>query len=713
MQGSVNLFGQIVLFSAIPLILVLFAQLPPRRAVIAATIISWLFLPNAGYSLPGLPDYTKTSATTVGALLGAILFDFPRVVQFRPKWYDLPIFLWCAGYVLTSLSNDLGFYDGLSGAVKVAILWGIPYFLGRIYLSDLEGLRDLAFGIVLGAAVYAPLCLWENRMSPTLNLYCYGVNSYYEHVRFGFGYRPIVFMTTGLEVGVWMGAGTVCSYAFWRSGAIPRLWGFKFVWFVAAISISTLLTKSVGAIILAVIGVAMIELIRRTKRSAILWILILTPPIYMTVRTTGLWDGQSLVALTAEYLPERINSVEVRINSENMLATKALERPILGWGGYSRNFVTNKQGRALAITDGYWILILGMQGLFGLSAMTASFLIPQILFFRRIPGPLWSRPEVAGAVALCLQIGLYMIDNLSNAMPNPAYAIALGGLAGLSVAGLPSSRHDAAQRLTEAEALKEIDQPEAAEAVFAQAIESYIAAGPETRKNPKALAEIAYAYEALADLYASSLERPVDAELSLLRAIEIHELLAAADPERSEGYERLAVDLEHLGRLQSAQGRFAEAESTWSRALEFRQALATHFPGEARWTKVWAESLNDLAWMLACRADPKSARTAVDFAARAIELEPTRSGFLNTLGLASYHAGDYPTADAALRRSVELGDGGTGYDHYLLAMTSARLGNMDQALESFEHANAWTQSNAPDHPVLAQLRDQAAALLHA
>jgi hypothetical protein len=48
-----------------------------------------------------------------------------------------------------------------------------------------------------------------------------------------------------------------------------------------------------------------------------------------------------------------------------------------------------------------------------------------------------------------------------------------------------------------------------------------------------------------------------------------------------------------------------------------------------------------MAWMLACQAEPESTRTADDLAARAIELEPTGAGFLNTLGLASYHAGDY------------------------------------------------------------------------
>jgi tetratricopeptide (TPR) repeat protein len=289
----------------------------------------------------------------------------------------------------------------------------------------------------------------------------------------------------------------------------------------------------------------------------------------------------------------------------------------------------------------------------------------------------------------------------------------LGGLTGLVVTKLPTGRSDAATRLAEADALKEADQPEAAEAVFAQAIASYVAAGPETVKNPQALAEVAYAYESLADLYASTLGRPLEAEQALRHALEVHELLAAAHLEDVDACERMAADLEHLGRLQSAQGRFVEAESTWGRALEFRQAMATRFPTESKWTTLWAESLNDLAWMLACRAELEPAQTAAGHAAKALELEPTRSGFWNTLGLANYHAGDYPTADAALRRAIELGEGGAGtaYDYYLLAMTSARLDHRDHALESFELAESWTKANASDHPVLSQLREQASALL--
>ena len=48
-------------------------------AVIAAFLIAWLFLPMAGFRLAGLPDYTKMSATTLGVLMGAALFDADRL----------------------------------------------------------------------------------------------------------------------------------------------------------------------------------------------------------------------------------------------------------------------------------------------------------------------------------------------------------------------------------------------------------------------------------------------------------------------------------------------------------------------------------------------------------------------------------------------------------------------------------------------------------
>src|SRR5436189_6460176 len=119
----------LTMFGWIPTVLALFWLLPPRRAVVAAFLIAWLFLPMAGYKLGGLPDYTKMSATCFGVLMGAALFDTDRLLMFRPKFWDLPMVLFCISPYFSSLANDLGWYDGVCAAVKQFISFGLPYVI--------------------------------------------------------------------------------------------------------------------------------------------------------------------------------------------------------------------------------------------------------------------------------------------------------------------------------------------------------------------------------------------------------------------------------------------------------------------------------------------------------------------------------------------------------------------------------------------------------
>jgi hypothetical protein len=55
--------AELALFAWIPLCLVLFSTLRPRHAVIVSYIAGWLFLPVYGIDLPGLPPYSKVSAS--------------------------------------------------------------------------------------------------------------------------------------------------------------------------------------------------------------------------------------------------------------------------------------------------------------------------------------------------------------------------------------------------------------------------------------------------------------------------------------------------------------------------------------------------------------------------------------------------------------------------------------------------------------------------
>ena len=293
-----NILGYIALFGWIPVVLLLFAMLPSRRAVVTASVGAWLFLPVAQFPLPGLPDYTKMSATTVGLLLGTVLFDRVRFSGLRPRWFDLPMLVWCITPFASSVANGLGAYDGLSGAVGQMLTWGLPYLIGRAYFSDLAGLRELAVGILVGGLIYMPLCLWEIRMSPQLHkiIYGYAPSDFVMTIRYG-GFRPIVFMTTGLEVGMWMTAASFVGYWLWVTSALRRLLGLPLGRLLLGLLATTVLCKSTGTLTLLALGIALLWVAVRSGSSLPIWALVLVPTLYMQTRAMGWWSGEDVVRL--------------------------------------------------------------------------------------------------------------------------------------------------------------------------------------------------------------------------------------------------------------------------------------------------------------------------------------------------------------------------------------------------------------------------------
>jgi tetratricopeptide (TPR) repeat protein len=709
-------FAEIVLYACIPLVLIVFGMMPPARAVVVSTIFSWLFLPNVSIGVPGLPDFSKTLATTLGICLGVLIFDRGRISRFQPKLYDLPVFVWCFANILTSLSNDLGVWDGFSQTLKALLLWGFPYLIGRLYLADFEGLRECAMGVVIGGLVYVPLCIFESRMSPVLQSWVYGINSQFEPPRFGLGYRPNVFLGSGLMVGMWMTAATLCAYWLRSTGAVKQVWGISLTWVVLALAATTLLIKSVGAIMLMITGIVMLEVIKWTKASWIVLIIVFLPPTYITLRTTGIWSGQELIDLTVQYIPDRGGSIQTRIVSEDHLIEKAKERLWLGWGGFSRNRIIDpRSGKDLFPTDGLWVVFFGIQGMVGLVSLTLTFFQPLWLTYLRIPGRLWSTPVVAPATALAMLLGLYMIDNLANGMPNPLYSIALGGLTGLHVEALFKSREDREKRLQEADALRTAGYPGDSEPVYRAALELYDADPEGTWKDPRALDEYAYGHEALAEILLASAGQNgiTDVRRHLAAAVEAREAAAALNPNSPSLRERLATGLSNLGRVLTTEGRIPDAEWAWNRALAIRTSLANETPESGECRKSLAELQNDLAWLLASHHEsrPGGLDDAIRLAEGAVELMPSEPGYWNTLGASRCHAGHFPAAIDALNHAVELGGGGTGFDYYFLAMAYIHLGANEMALDSFERAEAWTHVHNPGHPELVRLHHEVSALL--
>ena len=412
------------------MVLGIFAFLSPRRAVIAAFIVAWLFLPVYTYKISGLPNLTKVTITCIGVMLGVLLYDTQRLFSLKFHWLDIPMLLWCFSPFASSLSNGLGAYDGFSESLSSSITWGLPYLIGRMYFNTLEGLRELAIGILIGGLIYVPLCLYEIRMSPQLHYTIYGFHqhNFGQHKRYG-GFRPMVFMQHGLAVGLWMATGCVMGIGLRITGVLKRLWIFSTDILICLLLVTTVLCKSLYSLVLLFLGVFVLCGLKWFRSSALIVGLLIVPPIYITVRSTGLWSGTEVVQFIERYVnADRARSLQFRLDNEELLKQKALQRPIFGWGGWERSKVYNDRGKIISTTDSLWIIALGQNGMFGLGCITLALLLPVVSLWRIYPPKLWGYSAIAPAACLAVVITLYMLDNLLNNMKNPLFLLAVGGL---------------------------------------------------------------------------------------------------------------------------------------------------------------------------------------------------------------------------------------------------------------------------------------------
>ncbi len=427
----------------VPIVFLIFLKLPPRRAVLVSLLGGWMFLPQAVYAVQSAPNIDKILMVTVAPLLAVLAFDRPSLSRLRFRWYDMPIVVLCVSPFFTSVSNGLGPYDGLAWAMSTFIQWGIPYLFGRIYFSDLAGLRELAMAMFVCGVIYAPLCLWEVRVSPQLHrqFYGFGVGGQFNMAQRLGGYRPIVFMEHGIMVGNWMGAATLAGISLWRTRSVKTILDVPILAWVAVLGFTFLLVKSLGALLLFGTGAIVVFSMRGfVMRSAILF-LVSASVLYILLRATGLWEADALINYAAKVSEDRAQSLEVRIDMEIPLVERAQDRPLLGWGRWERFRVRNDKGVNVSISDSLWIIYFGTRGVVGLAAVVMVVLLPPILLFTRIPARLWSHPAVSPAICLALIICLWMSDNLVNHMFFPSAVVAAGGLMGLDpTQGRPSRR---------------------------------------------------------------------------------------------------------------------------------------------------------------------------------------------------------------------------------------------------------------------------------
>ncbi len=431
----------IMMFGWVPFTIFLFFRLPPHRAVLVSVIGGWLLLPMTGYNWPGIPSYDKYAAISIGLILGGRLSGQRQKAEFKWRIYDLPMVLWCLSAIPSSVTNQLGWYDGISGAYDQTIIWGIPYLAGRIYFHNHEAMRDLCLGIVIGGMAYAVLCLYEIKMSPRLSINIYGffAHEWRQHRRYG-GWRPIVFMQHGLMVAVWMAASTSAAFWLWRSRVVERIKGIPMGLVAAVLAITTLLCKAASGWVALALGCGIYGICRRFKSYFPIILLLLFVPLYIGVRAFGMISMDDVEKNAAKVFDaERTDSLAVRLHQEDLFAARAMESPLFGWGRSSRGWpVDPDTGRSLiGMVDSLWVIFFSNRGLFGVFTWVAGMLIgPWVVLRGAAKQSIKQSVEpVIMAGLLSLIVVLFMVDSLFNGMVNPIYILCSGALVCWHLAG--------------------------------------------------------------------------------------------------------------------------------------------------------------------------------------------------------------------------------------------------------------------------------------
>lgn len=377
---------------------VLFYRLERRLAILVTLIAGYLLLPElTALDLPALPALDKHSIPALTVLLGLALTSGRAVTGedltgFLPKSGLLRLMLGMAvgGAFMTVMTNGdalyygnrvlpgLRPYDGFS-AVLAMIMMLLPMLLARRYLADSDSHILILKALCVAGLAYSLLALFEIRMSPQLNQKVYGFfpHGWAIHVR-GSGYRPLVFLQQGLLLAIFFSAAITAALGLSRIEGTRR---GKFLlaglWLLATL----VLSKSLGALLitLAVIPVVLILNSRlQLLVAALLGALIL---LYPVVRSSGIVPLDQIEQMAASIDAQRASSFRTRLDNEDILIAKSVERPVFGWGGWGRSRVYNELGEDISITDGHWVITIGVGGWVRYIAEFGLLTVPIFLMF--------------------------------------------------------------------------------------------------------------------------------------------------------------------------------------------------------------------------------------------------------------------------------------------------------------------------------------------
>jgi len=410
------------------------------------TIIGGAMVLAVGTSIdfPLIPPLGKRSMPVISAMLGCWLIKKKKIKYFDNKGIVqvLVLLLFIGIFISTGLNSDrliigativpgLTLHDAISVVIFMFIQM-TPFFIGKQFFRSYQDQLLMFRFIVAAGLIYSIPILYEIRMSPQLHTLFYGYfpHSFAQQARGG-GFRAVVFMGHGLLIAFFVACVLSAAIALEKSGEKIRNFSPKMVSYYFLIVL--VLCKSKGALLYGLFTFIMIKKMPYKMQLRAAVILALITLLYPSMSIMKIFPHQALVQTAADYLgADRASSLEFRFDNELILLEHAEKRLLFGWGGSGRNRARDEEtGDDISVSDGAWIITLGV---FGLMGFIAKFGLLAVSIFKaqKIAVLIKNKQEQALVAAHALIVGIVMIDQIPNASLSPWLWLVVGALMGRS-----------------------------------------------------------------------------------------------------------------------------------------------------------------------------------------------------------------------------------------------------------------------------------------
>jgi len=431
-MNNAGLFANAALLLWIPLGIGLFFVMRPEKAALITIFGGLMFLPEViSFRIPLVPPLGKQIIPYFAVLLGYTFRSPGRVWRLpRERWVLVVVLIMIVDGIGLAMTNGdsltygfwrkielpgLGIKDGMFVALSGIFRMAVPFFVGAAVVREVSDLEELLRFLVKAGLVYGPFALFEIRMSPQLHYWIYG---YYQHdfiqsIRFG-GYRPTVFMAHGLTVALFF---AVCVLASATLTRLPprRIWGMSARTTTLILAVVLLLCKSTGTIVYVITIGPLLYFASYKMQRRVAVLLAVVVLLYPSMRQSDVFPTAALLSAAQLAGQDRADSMAYRFTNEDMLLKKARQRPWFGWGEYGRNEVYNENAKMISVTDGQWIIALGITGFVGFIATFGLLLIPLFLVGRRLRKTT-DRGERTLIAATSLILAVTAVDLLPNSL---------------------------------------------------------------------------------------------------------------------------------------------------------------------------------------------------------------------------------------------------------------------------------------------------------